>query len=142
MGGSFFFKASRKRHGGGWNKKLLKAHLSDRCDKVRQMLRPLLPNGFIPHPMKVRLNEDTGTFSIAQDASSDPFLSLATRALYHGMAEMPFDTFTSSMNEKLDRCGASVIFVTHPNRRRSCTDAIYTTNINERVNLTSQTLLR
>ena len=77
-------------------KKLLKAHLSDRCDKIRQMLRPLLPNGFIPHPMKVRLNEDTGTFSIAQDASSDcrvPFLSLATRALYHGMAEMPFDTW-------------------------------------------------
>ena len=94
----------------------MEGKIVESCDKVRQMLRPLLPNGFIPHPMKVRLNEDTGTFSIAQDTSSDPFLSLATRALYHGMAEIPFDTFTSSMNEKLDRCICHICNTAFPSK--------------------------
>ena len=91
----------------------------DRCPKVRKLLRPLLPNGFIPPPMKVQMNRDSGEFSIARAALSDhkvPFLSLPTRALYPGAANMPFDSFTPSMQSKLQNVVCDICFTSFPSK--------------------------
>ena len=81
----------------------------DRPKHLLSLLRPIMPNGFIPAPTKLATKFNDGNFPLELkiDAVKDrkiPFVPLGLRVLYPTEAYTPFDLFLPSMQSKITKC--------------------------------------
>ena len=95
---------------------------SDRPDQLKAVLRPLLPNGFIPPPTKLE-QHFSKKGGLPLEASKEHllnksvnFASLSTRALYPLVARTPFDHFCPSLQEKLSGIVCDKCFKAFPSK--------------------------
>ena len=81
----------------------------DRPKHLLSLLRPIMPNGFIPAPSKLTTKFSEGNFPVQlkTDAIKDrkiPFVPLGLRVLYPTETYTPFDLFLPSMQSKITKC--------------------------------------
>ena len=81
----------------------------NRPKHLMSLLRPILPNGFIPPPSKLatKFNEGNFPLQLKMDAVKDrkiPFVPLGLRVLYPTEAYTPFDSLLPSMQSKIKKC--------------------------------------
>ena len=94
---------------------------AERPAHLKKVLRPILPNGFLPAPVKLqhRYVQNGVPFEVAKDKIIDKsvqFASLQTRALYPCDANTPFDTFCPSMHSVLSSIICDVCKKSFPSR--------------------------
>jgi hypothetical protein len=92
---------------------------SDRPAHIQNLLRPLLPHGFLPPPFKLvhAKTDENLPFNIATDKKSDravPFLPLAYRCLFPVDKKFPYDTFLPSLANKLPKCICDICQIQYP----------------------------
>ena len=78
----------------------------DRPSHLKKILRPILPNGFLPPPVKLqhRYNQNEVPLEVSKDKLLDKsvkFATLQTRIIYPCDANTPFDSFCPSMQSVL-----------------------------------------
>ena len=93
----------------------------DRPAHLFSLLRPLMPNGFIPPPAKLSMKYAGDQLPLTLDMGAvkdrkTPFVTLGLRALYPAEAYTPFDALLPSMQNKLHGCICDQCHIQFPSK--------------------------